>query len=171
METTPALVEPSPATGYEKAETLDDVRSLGASLPRIAQGMLASDVAAVLGRTPEDLKEIYGLEGDLAPVHEFATVLLSDLAGKVLAHTEGGEFQKLNPERMSVDRVGDAVAQHVGYVAGVMSRTDKLKEHPDTEMARILLRGYFEGTLATEGDSREFLAGELAKAVRRWPTS
>jgi len=169
METTPVLVEPSPATGYQKAETLADVRSLGASLPRIAQGMLASDVAAVLGRTPEDLKEIYGLEGDLAPVHEFATVLLSDLAGKVLAHTEGGEFQKLNPERMSLDRVGDAVAQHVGYVAGVMSRTDKLKEHPDTEMARILLRGYFEGTLAAEGDTREFLAGELAKAAGGGP--
>lgn len=165
MENTPTLVEPSPATGYQKAETLEDVRSLGAALPRIAKGMLASDLDGMLGRTPEDMQDMYGVSAEYAPVHPFASVVLGDLADKVLAHTANGEFQKLNPERMSVDRLGDAVAQHVGYVAGVMARTDKLKEHPDTEMARILLRGYFEGTLATDGDPREFLAGELAKAA------
>ncbi len=165
MQTAPRIVEPSPATGYQLAESLEDVRSLGASLPRIAQGMLTADLNAGLGRTDEDLRELYGLASGASGVREFAGVLLQDLADKVLAHAADNEFQKLNPERMSVDRVGDAVAQHVGYVSGVLARTDKLQEHPDTEMARILLRGYFEGTLAAEGDTRQFLGSELSKAA------
>lgn len=163
-----------PVGDYRAAESVQEVTRLAASLPQIARTMIDQDVREVLGPTPEGMKDRFLLNEDQQPenldeVHRFASVVLNELADKVVGMTAGAEFHGLDAERMSVDRLGDATSQHVGYVSGVLSRTSELPQKPGRELARILVRSYFDGSLkATSGearDSKELLAAELAKAA------
>lgn len=160
---------------YKPADTLQDVLRQGQLLPQIARSAIATDVCQALGGTAEDMKDLFQLddkEGKVAKeAHAFAYTVLDDLAGKVLGFTAGGEFHGLDPERMSVDRLGDATAQHVGYAAGVLGRDLAGMQGPGREISRILLRSHFEGKLAitkqggeqSKLTSRELLARELGK--------
>lgn len=172
QKATPLLVDYSPAT------TLDEVKSKTQQLPQLSRSLIATDVTQVLGSTPQAMADRYlidskgkpDLEARMTQTHSFAFRVLDDLATKVLSFTKDNEFQNLNPERMSIDRYNDATSQHVGYVAGVLSRSDEFQARPGRELSRILVRSSFEGKLrdtSGEGpkDPRALLARELSKAA------
>jgi hypothetical protein len=182
VQTTLMMEEPTPTeqsvntplvAEYRPAETAADVANQARLLPQIARSAVARDISQVLGASPQDMKDRYFLEGNDAHVadaaHAFAYTVLDDLSVKVLKHTEGAEFHGLDVNRMSLDRVGDATAQHVGYVAGELSR--ELKDGPGREISRILVRSHFEGKLKNTRSneqqddltSRQLLARELGK--------
>jgi hypothetical protein len=158
---------------HKPAESLAEVAKQARLLPQIARASVANDISQMLGASPQQMKDRYFLEGESAraveDAHAFAYTVLDDLSTKVLKYTKGGEFQGLNADRMSLDRFGDATAQHVGYVAGTLSRN--IKGGPGREISRILVRSHFEGRLDNtrenqeEDDlsSRQLLARELGK--------
>lgn len=158
---------------YLQADTLDQVAQKGAQLKEMARNMVSLDRQEVLGSNPDSMLSNFQMEpGDLPnPEHvwQMAGTVLNELSAKVLNHVKDGQYQELNPERMSIDRKMDALSQHVGYTVGVLRRDESLPVKPNPEISRILLRKYFDGSLSdTSGAAvppRELLANELSKAA------
>jgi hypothetical protein len=157
---------------YLKAASLDEVVSKGKQLPEMAKSMIACDVAEVIGTSGRNVADNFLLQdsADLEQLPQFATTLLQELSKKVLQPVQSGKLQGLEYGRLSIDKQQDAIAQHVGYVSGAISRHEGWEERPNQEISRILLRKFFSGELKStkggEKSQRELLADELAKTCR-----
>lgn len=161
---------------YAHQTGLEAVRAQAAHMPQITRNMILNDVKQMFGKTPERMALRYNLQtrpdlmARMPEVHRFATTALTELRDKVLANVDVNQGQyTLNPATVRPERLARATAQHVGYLAGILSRLPDVPHPPRPEVSRILLRSYFDGTLRdTRGqvtDRRAFLAGELAKAA------
>jgi hypothetical protein len=156
---------------YLQASDVQQVLEKGSKLGEMAKTMVACDVAQVLGANEREMKANFMLAPEVSVdgLPAFSQVILGELSKKVLAHVKDGQFHDLDCQRLSLDRQQDAVAQHVGYVAGQASRLGGLSVRPNQELCRILLRKHFQGelksTLNTEQPPLQLLAGELAKTT------
>lgn len=158
---------------------LSEVVARGKQLPQMAKAIIAVDVGEVLGETGGAVRDNFLLPpGNYEALPQFANTLLQELSKKVLGHVEGGKFQGLDKERLSLQKQQNASAQHTGYLSGKLTRLEGLEKKPNQEACRILLRKFFGGELKStdgkESGSREFLANELGKltpdgqVVRDW---
>lgn len=154
---------------YLKAESVEEVVAKGKLLPEMAKAIISTDVAEVIGRDGQSVKDNFMLPDseNCDAIPQFANTLLQELSKKVLAHVQGGKYQGLDAERLSLEKKKSSRAQHVGYMADAASRLEGLKSRPNQEMCRILLRSYFDGELkSTDGkpiEARALLASEMSK--------
>ncbi|GEM_PF-6309331 len=171
-EPPPAAVEPVP---YQKASSLEEVRQQAANMEDMAKSMIAKDREQVLGSLPGAMTDRFMIDAvdpdtrmHLREAHQISSRLLESLSHKILGTIKDGNYS-LHCNRVSIKHLGDAKAQHAGYVAGVLNRLPNLSQHPNLELSRLLLLRYFDDelndTTGAKKESREFLADELAKAT------
>lgn len=163
---------------YGRAGSVDEVAARAAQLPQIARSLVMKDVTSVFGSSPGRMADRYHIDLEANPklvktmeaTHAFAYTALDDLAGKMLRYTAGGSYHNLDAQRLSEDRFGDAVSQHVAYLAGEISRESTIKMQPGREISRVVLRNFFSGTQNetvgdAERDPKALMLSELCAAA------